>query len=211
MYSFGSQMGRSYRDSRFWSTKRTLDSGWDYLKLEWIPQWAFSSWLLRWKVGRILIAEECESLAWNRCRRRKRGPLSIPCEGGVSAGLQKKKEGRGKLEADPGSRCYQLFSFHYFWYFLDSLIENISETRLRIYHQSCTPLEACGGWIMTLQKYPSLTSLNLWIVTLHGKSYFADDVIKSRPLRWRDDPGLSAWTTNIISSILTEGDREIWP
>ena len=141
----------------------------------------------------------------------RRTPLSIPCEGGVSAGLQKKKEGRGKLEADPGSRCYQLFSFHYFWYFLDSLIENISETRLRIYHQSCTPLEACGGWIMTLQKYPSLTSLNLWIVTLHGKSYFADDVIKSRPLRWRDDPGLSAWTTNIISSILTEGDREIWP
>lgn len=157
-------MGRSYRDSGFWSTKRTWDSGWDDPKLEWVPHWAFSSWLLRRKVGRIWIVEECESLTWSRFRRRKRGPISIPCEGGVSAGPQEKKEGWGKLEADPWSRFYQLFSFHYFWYFLDSLIENISETRLRIYHQSCTPLEVCGRWIMTLQRYPSLTSLNLWML-----------------------------------------------
>ena len=192
-------MGSSCRDSGFWSTKRTWDSGWDYPKLEWLPYWAFSSWILRRTVRRTLRAEmECESLTWSRCGR-KRGPISTPCEGGVSAGLEEKKEGWGKLEAYPWSRFYQLFSFHYFWYFLGSLIENISETRLRIYHLSCTPLEVCGGWIMTLQRYLGLISLNLRMLPYMAKHTL---LMMWLPLRWGDDPGLSAWTTNIIKSVL---------
>ena len=41
-------------------------------------------------------------MTWSRCRRRKRGPISIPCEGGVSAGPQEKVPQRSENRFVPG-------------------------------------------------------------------------------------------------------------